>query len=266
MAFRGEGTWKQCKATAKNTGERCQNPAVKGWDVCRHHGAGNRKAPKRDGSPAVPGGRPPIHNRYAEFFNADDQERLEKVTIDERLLELSDEIELGRERVAARREFVNVGESLEAVKRRKALVEEAQEVKDELDYTIRNPEIENRQERFAQADARLSEVLSEIHMIENSLMSQFMAMAEQRKEEDHVRKLTQSDASRRKDLYDVIYREQAYGIVAQIQTIVLNRISEFFGDDARVRQYRSAIAGDLRRLASMEMEDANGQQGSNDGE
>ncbi len=35
----------RCRATAKRTGERCKCPAVKGWQVCRVHGA-------RGGAPA----------------------------------------------------------------------------------------------------------------------------------------------------------------------------------------------------------------------
>ena len=30
----------RCSAKAKRTGERCRGPAVKGWRVCRVHGAG----------------------------------------------------------------------------------------------------------------------------------------------------------------------------------------------------------------------------------
>jgi hypothetical protein len=30
----------RCKATAKRTRQRCRGPAVKGWTVCRCHGAG----------------------------------------------------------------------------------------------------------------------------------------------------------------------------------------------------------------------------------
>ena len=36
MAFKDA---KQCKARSKRTGKRCKNPAVKGFDVCRMHGA-----------------------------------------------------------------------------------------------------------------------------------------------------------------------------------------------------------------------------------
>ena len=30
----------QCTATSKRSGKRCKNPAVRGWNVCRMHGAG----------------------------------------------------------------------------------------------------------------------------------------------------------------------------------------------------------------------------------
>lgn len=35
----------RCQATSKRTGNKCKNPAVKGWQVCRMHGArGGSKA------------------------------------------------------------------------------------------------------------------------------------------------------------------------------------------------------------------------------
>lgn len=39
---------KRCKATSKRTGERCKNPAVTGYDVCRLHGG---KTPRGLDSP-----------------------------------------------------------------------------------------------------------------------------------------------------------------------------------------------------------------------
>jgi hypothetical protein len=30
----------RCHAQSKRTGKTCQSPAVTGWRVCRHHGAG----------------------------------------------------------------------------------------------------------------------------------------------------------------------------------------------------------------------------------
>lgn len=35
----------RCTATSKRTGERCKGPAVRGWRVCRFHGAGGGHGP-----------------------------------------------------------------------------------------------------------------------------------------------------------------------------------------------------------------------------
>jgi hypothetical protein len=35
----------RCSATAKSTRQRCQSPAVRGWSVCRMHGAGGGASP-----------------------------------------------------------------------------------------------------------------------------------------------------------------------------------------------------------------------------
>ena len=35
----------RCTATAKSTCHRCRNPAVRGWTVCRLHGAGGGAPP-----------------------------------------------------------------------------------------------------------------------------------------------------------------------------------------------------------------------------
>jgi len=38
----------RCTATSKRTGERCKGPAVKGWRVCRFHGAGGGHSSGKD--------------------------------------------------------------------------------------------------------------------------------------------------------------------------------------------------------------------------
>ena len=52
----------QCTAHSKRTGERCKNPAVTGYNVCRHHGANpkNRGGRKKgcDNSKSRKGGAP----------------------------------------------------------------------------------------------------------------------------------------------------------------------------------------------------------------
>ena len=38
----------RCTATSKRTGGRCKGPAVRGWSVCRFHGAGGGHSPGKD--------------------------------------------------------------------------------------------------------------------------------------------------------------------------------------------------------------------------
>ena len=38
----------RCTATSKRTGVRCKGPAVRGWSVCRFHGAGGGHSPGKD--------------------------------------------------------------------------------------------------------------------------------------------------------------------------------------------------------------------------
>ena len=38
----------RCTATSKQTGKRCKGPAVRGWRVCRFHGAGGGHPPGKD--------------------------------------------------------------------------------------------------------------------------------------------------------------------------------------------------------------------------
>lgn len=54
----------RCTATSKRSGDRCRNPAVKGYSVCRMHGAGNRKKGTR-------GGRPPKFSKWIDRGTVD---------------------------------------------------------------------------------------------------------------------------------------------------------------------------------------------------
>ena len=80
---------KQCTATAKSTGERCQNPAVKGWDVCRMHGAGSPKE-------GTTGGAPPKHGRYSVKARSGLEEKIRQYREDENPAGQWDELALLR--------------------------------------------------------------------------------------------------------------------------------------------------------------------------
>lgn len=80
---------KQCTATAKSTGERCQNPAVRGWDVCRMHGAGS---PKNE----TTGGASVKHGRYSTKRRESLQEKIQTYREDENPAGLWEELALLR--------------------------------------------------------------------------------------------------------------------------------------------------------------------------
>jgi hypothetical protein len=80
---------KRCTATAKSSGERCKNPAVKGWDVCRMHGAGS---PKDE----TTGGAPPTHGRYSAKRRESLQEKIQEYREEDDPTQLWEELALLR--------------------------------------------------------------------------------------------------------------------------------------------------------------------------
>ncbi len=86
MAFKDA---RQCKAKARRTGQRCRNPAVTGYEVCRSHGAG---------SPHVgrPGGRPPVHGRYSTRHHQALEDKKREFMQDPRPGDLTEELALQR--------------------------------------------------------------------------------------------------------------------------------------------------------------------------
>ena len=54
----------RCAATSKRTGERCKAPAVRGWNVCRFHGA-------RGGAPKGKANGAWKHGHYSEAAKAE---------------------------------------------------------------------------------------------------------------------------------------------------------------------------------------------------
>jgi hypothetical protein len=76
----------KCIRTSKSTGEPCKNPAVTGFNVCRHHGAGNKD---------TPGGRPIEHGRYSNRIPAHIQEQADAFKAGD-ALDVLDELALQR--------------------------------------------------------------------------------------------------------------------------------------------------------------------------
>ena len=80
---------KRCTATAKSTGQRCRQPAVQGYNVCRLHGAGNIHKGKR-------GGRPAKHGRYSVKHRQAVAEKYQRFLEDQRPGDLFDELAILR--------------------------------------------------------------------------------------------------------------------------------------------------------------------------
>jgi len=63
---------KRCKAKAKRSGQRCQQPAVKGYDVCRVHGAN----PKNHGGPPKKNLNALVHGCFVDRFLKKGEEKM----------------------------------------------------------------------------------------------------------------------------------------------------------------------------------------------
>lgn len=88
------GDHMQCKATAKQTGRRCRNRAVKGYTVCRFHGAN----PTNRGGGARPGNKNAVTTGEHETIWPDQLDETERSLYDrislDVLQQLDDEIRL----------------------------------------------------------------------------------------------------------------------------------------------------------------------------
>lgn len=95
------GATKQCTAHNKKTGERCKNPAVDGFNVCRYHGANGRGIANANYK----------NGRYSKGIPARLIERYEASEKDPDLLALRSEIALIDSRIADVLTRVDTGES-----------------------------------------------------------------------------------------------------------------------------------------------------------
>ncbi len=76
----------QCTADSKRTGERCEAWAMKGRDVCYHHGG---RSPIASGSPHFKDGS---RSKYRAIFAGDAMEHYERAKDDPRYLEMREEM------------------------------------------------------------------------------------------------------------------------------------------------------------------------------
>lgn len=226
MPLRGPNV-KRCKATAKRTGERCQSPAVTGFSVCCKHGAGNRKKPKRDGSPAVPGGRPPIHGlRSKRLPNADMREAFERILADEELLNLRHDIAtqevVNNELVGQLGTGDSTGFRRRAYKGFLVLMKTMRAKPDEADACA-----------IAAWNERVSDLINEHRQLLKSGLDEHYAREELGRGLERKARLKDSEQRRLKDMHEMMTIEQ----VISIQTQIADLIIEVFSGDKRLSTF-----------------------------
>ncbi len=248
---------KQCTATSKQSGQRCRRWAVAGYNVCQVHGAGSPLQGR-------PGGSPVTHNRYSSFFNTDTAKKLDEIRSDQRLMDLADEMDVARARIAELSGIVDAEMSLEAWRRSKEIAKEMQKAKRRLDAVLRDNQMsgQRRAERTTELHGEIDDLLDELLETTTNGAGDFYNWQELQSWLEQTRKLAESERRRRTDLYDVMQREEAFALVAKVKNTIINRTREFFDDDERTRRYLSSISNDFRALVG----DRSRADGSGDGD
>jgi hypothetical protein len=209
----------QCTAKSKGSGERCKNPAVTGFTVCRIHGAGSK---------GKPGGRPIVHGRYSKHLPERLAGRYTEALSDQKLLELRDEIALIGTRLAELLERVDGGESAQ---RWKVL----QTAYSNLRAATRSGD----KMEFLAAMADLEKAVM-AGLADYGIWREIAELTEQR------RKLVESERKRHVEMQQMITSTQAMAMLAAVTDTIRRHVS----DQAAL----SAIASDLRRLTVIEHE------------
>lgn len=70
----------RCHATSKRTGQSCKAPAVRGWKVCRFHGA-------KGGAPTGKANGRYLHGHWQQTAIRERQELLELIATSKQMLE-----------------------------------------------------------------------------------------------------------------------------------------------------------------------------------
>ncbi len=207
----------RCKATSKRTGTQCQNAAVRGFTVCRFHGAGSKDKP---------GGRPVIHGRYSKFLPERLAGRYSEALDDAKLLELRDEVALMGVRLSELVGRIDTGESAQ---RWKSL----QTAYTELQDSVRSGD----KVAFVAAMAALGSAIAAGGQ-DYQTWREIAELTEQR------RKLSESEHKRLVSMQMMLSTEQAMILLAAITDVVRRNVSD--------QNTLAAISSDIRQLVTVE--------------
>ena len=211
MAFKDA---RRCTAIAKSTGERCKNPARRGYNVCSVHGAGKGK--KR-------GGRPITTGRYSKLLPYDLLERYEASRNDPELLNLRDEIALLDAHIQDLTGHLSSGGPA-TWSQVEANVKRAAEALKEGKLSDVHQGLEAAMQALEQSEA------------DQSTWAELLVLLEQR------RKLVESERKRLVELQQVITAERAMTLIVAVVDVVRQHVVD--------RNTISAIAADIRSLVA----------------
>lgn len=207
----------RCKATSKRTGEQCKNVAVRGFSVCRFHGAGSKDKP---------GGRPIKHGRYSKFLPERLAGRYGEALADPQLLELRDEIALVGTRQSELLTHLDSGLSLQRW-------QDAQAAHAAMVAAIRSKDSQAMQVAIADLGAALDAGAGDY-----AVWREVVELTEQR------RKLVESEHKHLIAARQMITSERAMVLLAAVVDIIRRNVED--------REVLAVISSEIRALTTVE--------------
>jgi hypothetical protein len=207
----------RCIAKSKRSGEQCKNASVRGFPVCRFHGAGSKDKP---------GGRPITHGRYSSRLPERLAGRYGEALRDAKLFELRDEVALIGTRTGELVERIDTGESAQ---RWKAL---------QMAYTnLKAATRSSDKGAFVAAMAAL-EVAIEAGGQDYQTWREIVELTEQR------RKLSESERKYQIAAQQMITAERAMVLLAAVVDVIRRHVDD--------REVLSLISSELRALTMVD--------------
>lgn len=206
---------KQCTGTSKRTGGRCEGWALKGKDVCYHHGGA---------SPSGAGSATFKHGRYSTLLPKGLKDRYEETLNDDHYAELRDEVALVDSRIGDVLSRMDLGESGEGWLRLMKLWRQFEEVSEAKDTTT------------------AGRILRMIGSVIEGGVEEYAAWASVSKLVNQRRQLAESERKRMVEEHQMISTGELLVLVSQLTDIIMRHVPD--------RKARGAINSEIGTLIS----------------